>query len=111
MSFNMNSYELLKYVDDCIKLKCQLVKIHPFADGNGRSARALLNLYFKIVGLPPVYVTKKEKKEYQAAMAKAICDAEYNPDFTSINRFYYYKICDSIVGLDISKQIQSSKKM
>ena len=44
-------------------------------------------------------------------MAKAICDAEYNPDFTSINRFYYYKICDSIVGLDISKQIQSSKKI
>ena len=111
LSYNGNSYELLKYVDDCIKLKCQLVKIHPFADGNGRSARALLNLYFKIVGLPPVYVTKKEKKEYQNAMAKAICDAEYNPDFTSINRFYYYKICDSIVGLDISKQIQSSKKI
>lgn len=109
LSQNLDLYELLKYVDDCIELKCNLVKIHPFADGNGRSARALLNLYFKIVGLPPVYVTKKEKKEYQEAMAKAICDKEYNPDFTSINRFYYYKICDSIIELDISKKMQNKR--
>ena len=102
--------EILKYIDDCIKLKCALVKIHPFGDGNGRSARALLNLYFKLANIPPVYVKKSEKEEYQDAMGKAICDEEYNPDFTSINRFYYYKLCDSIVELDIDQKEKSNQK-
>lgn len=99
---NFDPIKMLLYIDDCIKLKCSLVKIHPFGDGNGRSARALLNLYFKLAGIPPVYVKKSEKDEYQAAMGKAICDEEYNPDFSSINRFYYYKLCDSIVELDLA---------
>ena len=101
---------MLRYIDDCIKLKCALVKIHPFGDGNGRSARALLNLYFKLANIPPVYVKRSEKEEYQEAMGKAICDEEYNPDFTSINRFYYYKLCDSIVELDIDQKKKSSQK-
>lgn len=104
LSKDFDSIKLLKYIDDCVKLKCELVRIHPFADGNGRSARALLNLYFKLANIPPVYVKKAEKDEYQEAMAKAICDEEYNPDFTSINKFYYYKICDSLVQLDIEKK-------
>lgn len=95
---------ILNYIDDCIKLKCALIKIHPFMDGNGRSARALLNLYFKLANIPPVYVKKSERLEYQEAMNRAICDKEYNPDFSSINRFYYYKLCDSIVELDIVKK-------
>lgn len=100
---------ILRYIDDCIKMKCKLIKIHPFFDGNGRSSRALLNLYFKIAGIPPVYVTKDERLEYQEAMNKAICDEEYGPDFSSINRFYYYKLCDAIVQLDIGKREEAKK--
>ena len=107
---NPEPVEILKYIDDCIKLKCTIVKIHPFGDGNGRSARALLNLYFKLANIPPVYVKRSEKEEYQEAMGKAICDNEYNPDFTSINRFYYYKLCDSIVDLDILQNKKVNKK-
>ncbi len=102
--------KILTYINDCIKMKCKLIKIHPFFDGNGRSSRALLNLYFKIAGIPPVYVTKDERLEYQEAMNKAICDIEYAPDFSSINRFYYYKLCDSIVQLDIQKKKDEKTK-
>lgn len=101
--------DILMYIDECIKLNCKIIKIHPFGDGNGRSARALLNLYFKMAGIPPVYVKASERDEYQEAMAKAICDEEYNPDFSSINRFYYYKLCDSIVILDIENTKENKK--
>ena len=50
-------------IDPLIKMAIihyQFESIHPFYDGNGRSTRALLNIYFKMAGIPPVYVTYKE---------------------------------------------------
>lgn len=96
---------LMDYIDQCIDLKCRLVEIHPFEDGNGRTCRALLNLLFRKVGLPPVYVTLEEKEEYIDAMDKAIRLS----DHSSIKKFYYYKICDSIIELDIKQQYQVTK--
>lgn len=107
---NKNAVELIKYIDDVVKLKCKLIKIHPFKDGNGRTFRALVNLMFKQVNLPPVYVQKKEKEEYIKAMDTAIRLGDYS----AIQGFYYYKICDSIVELDFNKQNDNSisnKKM
>lgn len=88
---------LIDYIDKCIDLKCKLVKIHPFSDGNGRVCRALTNFLFKCVNLPPVYIRNDEKEEYLSAMDKAVTQG----DFSFINKFYYYKICDSIFELDI----------
>ena len=56
---------------------------------------------FKQVNLPPVYVQHKEKEEYIKAMDSAVRLGDYS----SIQGFYYYKICDSIVELDFNKQI------
>jgi fido (protein-threonine AMPylation protein) len=92
---------LIEYIEKCIDLKCKIIKIHPFADGNGRSSRALLNICFRRVNLPPTYVTVEEKPLYIDAMDKAIrCD-----DQSAIRKFYYYKICDSIFELDIKPRI------
>lgn len=101
---NKNAVELIKYIDDVIKLKCNLIRIHPFKDGNGRTFRALLNLMFKQVNLPPVYVQPKEKTEYIKAMDSAIRLGDYS----AIQGFYYYKICDSIIELDFNKQIDNN---
>lgn len=92
--------ELIKYINMVIELKCKLIKIHPFKDGNGRTFRAMVNLLFKLVDLPPVYVQKKEKEEYIKAMDQAV----RNKNYQSINGFYYYKICDSIIELDFNKK-------
>lgn len=97
LNMNKNEKLLFSYIERSIKLKCKLVEIHPFADGNGRSCRALLNILFRSIGLPPIYIKFSEKDEYIEAMDKAI----RNKDFTLINQFYYYKICDSIYDLDI----------
>lgn len=105
INYNKDAMELIDYIDNIIKLKCKLIKIHPFKDGNGRTCRALLNLMFKKVNLPPVYVQPKEKEEY----IKAMDDAVRLGDYSAIQGFYYYKICDSIVELDFNKQLDEAK--
>lgn len=89
---------LIQYIDKCIELNCRIIKIHPFRDGNGRSCRAFLNLLFKIVNIPPTYIENKEKEKYKLELSKAIINGNYTP----IKEFYHYKICDSIVALDVA---------
>lgn len=101
-----NEDNLIEYINKCLKLKCKLIEIHPFPDGNGRTMRALVNLLFKVAGLPPIYVKLSERKKYLEAMNKAIAENNYQ----YINKFYYYKICDSILELDVKKRIQKGIK-
>ena len=93
---------LLEYLDRCVVLGCELIRIHPFADGNGRSVRGFINKLLEDAGLPPVYITVAEKDEYRVAMGKAIGDGNFEP----IKNFYRYKVCDSIIELDINKRIR-----
>ena len=92
-----NPAHLFDYIDKCIRLKCNLIKVHPFSDGNGRTIRAFINKLFMDVNLPPIYISSNENKTYKKAMQKAI--GEEN-DYTSIINFYYFKICDSIIELE-----------
>lgn len=87
---------LFDYIDKCIKLKCELIKIHPFPNGNGRTMRCFLNKLFELVGIPPVYLEVHEKDAYLKAMDYAVS----KKDYSKINQFYYYKICDSLLELD-----------
>lgn len=92
-----NPGHLFSYIDKCIMLKCHLIKVHPFTDGNGRTIRAFINKLFMDVGLPPIYISSNENKTYKKAMQKAIGEEQ---DYSSIINFYYYKICDSIIELE-----------
>lgn len=92
-----NRAYIFTYIDKCIKLKCDLIKIHPFFDGNGRTIRAFINKLFMDVDLPPIYISSQENMTYRRTMQKAI--GEEN-DYLSITKFYYYKICDMIIELE-----------
>lgn len=95
---NKEIEKIISYIDKCVELKCKLIKIHPFPDGNGRSIRAFINLLFKIADIPPIYIKNKEKLEYTKAMHFGV--NENNLEY--IKTFYYYKVCDSIIELDIN---------
>lgn len=48
---------------------CNFESIHPFADGNGRTGRTLLNYYLMIHGSPPTILFDEDKETYYLALA------------------------------------------
>lgn len=58
----------LKTMDDtaetAFQAHLQLLNIHPFNDGNGRTARLLMNLILIRAGYPPVAVRPQDRLEY-----------------------------------------------
>ena len=49
----------------------KLVTIHPFVDGNGRTARLLMNLLLRQHGYPLAIIKKEKRAEYIAAIEHA----------------------------------------
>lgn len=60
----------------------KLVSIHPFVDGNGRTARVMMNLLLLQQGYPLVIVLKNDRKKYYQALNKAD-----HGDYSSFVRF------------------------
>nr|WP_295925246.1 Fic family protein [uncultured Dyadobacter sp.] len=58
----------------------QLVWIHPFFDGNGRTVRLAMNLLLMRAGFPPAIILKNDRKKYYEALSQA-------------NKGSYQKLC------------------
>jgi len=61
----------------------EFVKIHPFVDGNGRTARLLLNFELIQSGYPPVVIKTENRADYYDALDKAHTTNDYT-DFIKI---------------------------
>ena len=53
--------------------------IHPFADGNGRVGRALLNYYLMLHDHPPVIIHDEDKQAYYNALAQYDANEDLEP--------------------------------
>ena len=61
----------------------ELVKIHPFVDGNGRVSRLVMNLSLMNSGYVPVIIKKEKRLEYYEALDKAHTTGDYT-DFVKL---------------------------
>ena len=61
----------------------ELVKIHPFIDGNGRTSRLIMNLDLMNHGYNPVIIKKENRLEYYEVLDKAHMTGDYT-DFIKL---------------------------
>src|SRR3989344_4233039 len=62
----------------------KLVSIHPFVDGNGRTARLLMNLLLMQVGFLPAIVRKEDRSAYINSLEKAQTKGDSSDYYTLI---------------------------
>lgn len=67
----LNKKPKLHPVELAAEAHYRLVTIHPFIDGNGRTARLLMNLTLMMLGYPPAIIRKRDRLGYIGALEKA----------------------------------------
>lgn len=69
-------------------LHARFESIHPFADGNGRVGRTLLNYYLMIHNHPPLIVYEEDKQLYYECLEKYDTDEDIDP----LTKFLEYEV-------------------
>jgi len=82
------------------RLHTDFVNIHPFVDGNGRTARLLMNLDLMLSGYLPVIIKSSERLQYYETLDKAHTAQDYDGFLELIARVeenalqHYLKLLD-----------------
>ncbi len=74
-----NSWEAYHPVVRATLLHGEFVKIHPFTDGNGRTARLLLNFELMRSGYTPIIIKNKDRAKYYEVLDIAHTTMNYKP--------------------------------
>lgn len=83
MNWYVSEGENIHPVERAAMLHAIFVGIHPFIDGNGRTARLLLNLELIQEGFPPVIIKVENRLAYYDALDKANTEEDYG-DFIAL---------------------------
>ena len=74
----INKISFSEFVKHIIRIHHKFTVIHPFNDGNGRTARAFMNLQFVRAGFLPVYIKVEDKNAYLEALSLADKNNDYS---------------------------------
>ncbi len=80
---NYKSWNKYHPIIQAALLHGELVKIHPFVDGNGRTSRLIMNLVLMSYGYSPVIIKKEDRLKYYEALDKAHTTGDYT-DFIKL---------------------------
>lgn len=80
---NYNEWDKYHPIIRSALLHGELVKIHPFADGNGRTSRLIMNMELMRNGYVPVIIKKENRLKYYEALDKAHTTKDYT-DFIKL---------------------------
>ena len=80
---NYNSWKDYHPIIRASLLHGELVKIHPFIDGNGRTSRLVMNLSLMKDGYVPIIIKNEDRLKYYEALDKAHVSNDYT-DFIKI---------------------------
>ena len=80
---NYNVWNKYHPIIQAALLHGELVKIHPFIDGNGRTSRLIMNLDLMNHGYNPVIIKKENRLEYYEVLDKAHTTKDYT-DFIKL---------------------------
>jgi Fic family protein len=83
--------------DSAFDIHFRLTAIHPFSDGNGRTARLLMNLMLIRGGYPPIAVRPEDRKPYLDALEQASLAQDLVPFQT-----FMHERLDSTLGEYVS---------
>jgi Fic family protein len=82
----------------CAVLHAWLAHVHPYSDGNGRTARAVGNLELIRAGYPPVIIKRKERDRY----IQSLSESDSGGDIRSFMELILDKVDQSLTGLELS---------
>jgi Fic family protein len=83
----VNAYEGKDVLKAAAYLHARFEYIHPFADGNGRVGRTLMNYYLMIHNHPPLIVYDEDKRLYYECLQKY----DETEDLKSLYEFFKYE--------------------
>jgi hypothetical protein len=85
---DLSANQLREILTLCAWAHCEWIRIHPFANGNGRTARIWANYLAMRYALPPfVQLRPRPGREYEAASAAAM-DGHWRETFRVFLRMY-----------------------
>lgn len=93
--------EFLHPVELAARVHADFVNIHPFKDGNGRTARLIMNLELMKAGFPTVIIPVESRPEYYKNLDISATQGDYSPftaqvaDLTAKSFEPYWRLLES----------------